>query len=109
MKKLILVFAILPFLFTSCVGKKKLADLESQLTELEAHVQLEESIIDYLHTSGFVSPSQITETGWELTPKGEISCEFNEINPVIFGDHLTHIMMGDSNKIIPILSMFIDD
>ena len=82
---------------------------ESQLTELEAHVQLEESIIDYLHTSGFVSPSQITETGWELTPKGEISCEFNEINPVIFGDHLNHIMMGDSNKIIPILSMFIDD
>ena len=36
MKKLILVFAILPFLFTSCVGKKKLADLESQLTELQA-------------------------------------------------------------------------
>ena len=32
MKKLLLVFAMMPFLFTSCVGKKKLADMESQLT-----------------------------------------------------------------------------
>ena len=36
MKKLLLVFAMMPFLFTSCVGKKKLADLESQLSELQA-------------------------------------------------------------------------
>jgi chemotaxis protein MotB len=36
MKKLLLVFAMMPFLFTSCVGKKKLADLESQLTQLQA-------------------------------------------------------------------------
>ena len=81
---------------------------ESQLTELEAHIQLEESIVDFLHTSGFVIQGQDTETGWGLTTKGEISCEFNEINPVIFGNHLSHIM-GDSNKIIPTLSMFIDD
>jgi len=36
MKKLLLVFAMMPFLFTSCVGKKKLADMESQLTQLQA-------------------------------------------------------------------------
>ena len=36
MKKLLLVFAMMPFLLTSCVGKKKLADLESQLTQLQA-------------------------------------------------------------------------
>lgn len=87
---------------------------ESQLTELETHIQLEESIINFLHTSGFIlqsqsqSQSQETETGWGLTSKGEIACEFNEINPVIFGNHISHIM-GNTNNIIPTLSMFIDD
>lgn len=81
---------------------------ETQLTELETHIQLEEYIINFLHTSEFVIPSQETETGWELTSKGEIACEFSEINPVIFANHLSHIIR-DTNKIIPTLSMFIDD
>lgn len=81
---------------------------ESLQTELELHIQLEESIIQFLNINGFVKQDNSTETGWGLTPKGFISCEFNEINPVIFGDHQNHIM-EDSTKIIPILSMFIDD
>ncbi len=35
MKKLLLVFALVPFIF-SCASKKKIADLQSQLTELQA-------------------------------------------------------------------------
>ena len=34
MKKLLLVFALMPFFF-SCASKKKLADLQSRLTELQ--------------------------------------------------------------------------
>lgn len=86
----------------------KLYNEESKLTELELHLQLEESIIQFLNTSGFIKHNNQTNFGWELTTKGLLACEFNEINPVIFGDHQDKIM-EDSNKIIPILSMFIDD
>jgi chemotaxis protein MotB len=36
MKKLIWVLAFLPFLFTSCASKKKMTELQSRLTELQA-------------------------------------------------------------------------
>lgn len=81
---------------------------ESELTELESHIKLEESIINFLHSYGFVCINNNNKTGWDITPKGKLSCEFNEINPVIFGEYIEYIMR-DSNKIIPILSMFIDD
>lgn len=35
MKKLLLVIALMPFFF-SCASKKKIADLQSRLTELQA-------------------------------------------------------------------------
>ncbi len=80
-------------------------------TDLELHNELENSIIDFLSLYGFVCKSpgcSNSLTGYELTPKGLLACEFNEINPIIFTNHLEHIM-GDSTKILPILSMFIDD
>ena len=76
--------------------------------ELEQHIELEESIKDFLLVNQFIHKSTNTLTGYDLMTKGKIAIEFNEINPVIFGDHWSYIM-GDSNKIIPILSMFIDD
>jgi superfamily II RNA helicase len=76
--------------------------------ELEQHIELEESIKDFLSANCFIHKSSDTLTGLDLTSKGKIATEFNEINPVIFGNHWTHIM-EDSTKIIPILSMFIDD
>ena len=77
-------------------------------TDLELHLDLEESIISFLWSRGFVSKSVNTITGWELTQKGILASEFSEINPVIFTDNLEHIM-GRSELIIPTLSMFIDD
>jgi len=76
--------------------------------KLEQHIELEESIRDFLLANEFIHKSTNTLTGWDLSPKGKISIEFNEINSVIFGNHLTHII-EDSTKIIPMLSMFIDD
>lgn len=76
--------------------------------ELELHIELEESIRDFLFSNNFIFKSNGTKTGWDLTMKGKLAVEFNEINPVIFGNHYSHIMQ-DSKKIIPILSMFIDD
>jgi superfamily II RNA helicase len=76
--------------------------------ELEQHIELEESIKDFLFANRFIQKCDNTLTGLDLITKGKIAVEFNEINPVIFGNHWTYIM-GDSSKIIPILSMFIDD
>jgi superfamily II RNA helicase len=76
--------------------------------ELELHIELEESIRDFLFSNNFIFKSNGTKTGWDLTMKGKLAIEFNEINPVIFGNHYSHIMQ-DSKKIIPILSMFVDD
>ena len=83
---------------------------------------MEESIISFLWSKGFVSKSTNTNTntnsssssssssstGWELTQKGILASEFNEINPVIFTDNIEHIM-SRSDLVIPTLSMFIDD
>lgn len=79
-----------------------------QKNELELHIELEESIKDFLLVNQFIQKSSDTLTGLDLMTKGKIAIEFNEINPVIFGNHWTYIM-SDSTKIIPILSMFIDD
>lgn len=78
---------------------------ESIKTDLELHLELESSIIDFLLINNFICKNQF---GFIYTPKGVLACEFNEINPIIFTDHLEHIM-EKSNNIIPILSMFIDD
>jgi len=80
----------------------------SQKNELELHIELEETIKDFLLVNGFIQKSEESLSGLDLTSKGKIATEFNEINSVIFGNHWTHIM-EDSTKIIPILSMFIDD
>ena len=80
----------------------------SQKNELELHIELEESIKDFLILNKFIQKSGETLTGFDLMTKGKIAIEFNEINPVIFGNHWAYIM-SDSTKIIPILSMFIDD
>lgn len=76
--------------------------------ELELHIELEETIKDFLFINDFICKNSNGTTGWDYTEKGKLSCEFSEINPVIFGNHMKHILT-DSNKIIPILSMFIDD
>jgi len=76
--------------------------------ELEQHVDLEQSIVDFLFQNNFISKTDLNLTGWEYTPKGKLAIEFNEINSVIFGNHYEKIM-ENSNTIIPILSMFIDD
>ena len=76
--------------------------------ELEQHIELEESIKNFLLVNQFIHKSSDTLSGLDLMTKGKIAIEFNEINPVIFGNHWTYIM-SDSSKIIPILSMFIDD
>lgn len=76
--------------------------------DLELHIELEESIRDFLFSNNFIFKSNETKTSLDLTLKGKLATEFNEINPVIFGNHYSHIMQ-DSKKIIPILSMFIDD
>lgn len=81
---------------------------DSQKTDLELHMELEESIINFLNVNKFIVPNKNTETGFSLSTKGELFCEFTEINSVIFGNHFSYIM-SDSKKIIPILSMFIDD
>ena len=82
-------------------------------TDLELHFDLEKSIITFLWSKGFICKSddinnQNNITEWELTPKGKLASEFNEINPIIFTDNLNYIM-GKSDLIIPTLSMFIDD
>ena len=89
-------------------------------SDLELYFDLEESIINFLWSSDFVSKSSITNVTnpdnnannnnnqWELTQKGILASEFNEINPIIFVDNYDHIM-SKSEFIIPTLSMFIDD
>jgi ATP-dependent RNA helicase DOB1 len=77
-------------------------------TDLELYFDLEDSFINFLWSGGFVSKSTNTIGGWELTPKGILASEFNEINPIIFTDNIDHIM-SKSHLIIPTLSMFIDD
>lgn len=76
--------------------------------ELELHIELEESIRNFLFNNDFIKKSIDAFTGWDYTIKGKLAIEFNEINAVIFINHYKHIM-NDPNKIIPILSMFIDD
>lgn len=77
-------------------------------TDLELHWELEESIIQFLSSEGFIQKNSLTQTGWDLTLKGLFSVQFNEINPVIFGSNWEYIM-SRSNLVLPILSMFIDD
>lgn len=86
----------------------KIFDSLSEKTDLELYFDLEDSIINFLWSKNFVLKSSNSITGWELTPKGNMAYEFNEINPVIFTDHQEHIM-SRSDLIIPTLSMFIDD
>jgi superfamily II RNA helicase len=81
---------------------------QAEKTDLELHLDLESSIIDFLFLNNFISNNPNTQTNLDYTSKGLLACEFNEINPIIFGDHYTHIMANSIN-IIPILSMFIDD
>jgi hypothetical protein len=76
--------------------------------ELEEHIELEESIVEFLFENNFIIKTNDNITGWDLTSKGKLAVEFNEINSVIFGNHYNKIM-SNSNTIIPILSMFIDD
>ena len=81
---------------------------ESLKNELEVHIELENSIKNFLFNNNFICSNTNSSMEWDYTLKGKLAIEFNEINPIIFTNHYEHIMT-DSNKIIPILSMFIDD
>jgi len=86
----------------------KLFDSMSAKTELELYFDLENNIIQFLSLNDFIQNSSTSVSGWELSPKGNMACLFNEINPVIFMNHKDKIL-ANSIIIIPILSMFIDD
>lgn len=81
---------------------------QSMKNELEQHIDLEKSIVDFLFENNFIKKTHNNLTGWDFTSKGIMAIEFNEINSVIFSNHQDKIM-ENSNNIIPILSMFIDD
>ena len=77
-------------------------------TDLELYFDLENSIVQFLSSEKFIEKSTNTDSGWILTSKGNMYVDFNEINPIVFGNHKDHIM-SKSDLIIPTLSMFIDD
>ena len=83
-------------------------DKLAEKTDLEIHLDLEESICNFLYLYGFICVNSNSITGWDLTQKGKFACEFNEINPIIFTNNQEYIMRR-SELILPTLSMFIDD
>ncbi len=87
--------------------KKLLDNFRTQAikTDFELYIDNETFMIDFLMINGFVEKN---DQEFILTPKGEIASYFNEINPVIFMQHMDYILSNTDN-IIPILSMFIDD
>lgn len=69
--------------------------------ELETYVEFENEIILFLQSDNFIT-NNIT------TLKGDLGQLFNEINSIIFVNHMDYIL-SNSNNIVPVLSMFIDD
>lgn len=81
-------------------------------TPLEIYYDMENSMIDFLSGHNFIT-NVCTSTSTSastsvLTTKGLIASKFDEINPIIFASHFEHIL-HDSTKILPTLSMFVDD
>lgn len=78
--------------------------------EMNAHgtinhyMNLENKIYSFLQAYKFIDKND----KYELTNKGELAQFFTEINSVIFLNEI-ELIMQDTNLIIPILSMFIDD
>ena len=75
--------------------------------EYEKIIDYRNYIIAFLQTHEFVK-YEIVENIYVLTEKGKLSKEMTEINPIIFIMDMEYIL-SDVLKIIPILSMFIDD
>lgn len=76
-------------------------------SDYELYLDNEVNMITFLELNGFVKKSD-DPNSFVLTNKGEIAICFNEINPVLFLNHLDYILKYEED-IIPILSMFIDD
>lgn len=87
--------------------KKFLANYRTSSTksDYELFEDTEDSMINFLMSNNFVEQKN---SELVLTNKGEIASFFNEINPVLFLNHMEYILK-DKENIIPILSMFIDD
>ncbi len=76
-------------------------------SDYELYLDNEDNMLNFLASNGLIDISDNMDTV-TLTNKGEIAICFNEINPVLFLNHLEYILK-DEEDIIPILSMFIDD
>jgi superfamily II RNA helicase len=74
-------------------------------SDYENYLDKEDSLLNFIFTNNFIEK---TTNGWVLSTKGELACNFNEINPVIFIEDMERILKYQNN-ILPLLSMFIDD
>jgi superfamily II RNA helicase len=89
--------------------KKFLDDINkvNQKTEYETFIDTKDEIIDFLSINKYLSHDR-EKNIYTLLDKGKIAMLFNEINPIIFSDQYEYILSNTDN-ILPILSMFIDD
>ena len=89
--------------------KKFLDDINkvNQKTEYETFIDTKDEIIDFLSLNKYLSHNKEEKT-YTLLDKGKIAMLFNEINPIIFSDQYEYIL-SNTDTILPILSMFIDD
>lgn len=74
-------------------------------SEYENFIDWEAEIIKFLEINELVIKNDIS---YDLTLKGDIAMCFNEINPVLFAIEYENILEL-REKILPLLSMFIDD
>lgn len=74
-------------------------------TDYQIYLEKENSLLNFLHNNKFIEKNN---NELILSQKGLLACNFNEINPIIFCDHMDKILLNNVN-ILPILSMFIDD
>lgn len=80
----------------------KSVNVTSVLSEYEIYVNSEDKILEFLKNYNFIDDSN------SITDKGRLCSLFNEINSIVFVNDFD-IIFKDSTKILPILSMFIDD
>lgn len=73
---------------------------------LNHYINLENKIYNFLHANKFINKNE--NKTYTLTNKGELAQYFTEINSIIFLNDI-ELIMEDTQLIIPILSMFIDD
>ncbi len=83
----------------------ELYKLSLNKNDYQIYLEKEANIITFLNKNDFITK---LDNKWITTTKGELALNFNEINPVLFVEHMNRILQ-DPDEILPILSMFIDD